>query len=132
MGIDLCGPPSAFIGDFTLSSTNFWFANMTQSLVTNATDWTVSPTGFNVSPGTPADFGANGVGPWGTRPGISASAHWIWASGIVANYPDSLLRNSHLFEPEHSRAAAACGPAARVRPHRPGGLAEIFLSPPFL
>ena len=81
------GAQGGFIGDFTLSDTGFHFANGTQSLSTDTTDWSgiynssnnmvvaqpwVQPTAGVVS------FGANGVGPWGTRPGISATADWIW------------------------------------------------------
>jgi hypothetical protein len=88
------GAQGGFIGDFTLSDTGFHFANGTQSLLTETTDWAgiynssnssvvaqpwVQPTGGTVS------FGANGVSPWGVRPGISASADWIWP-----NDPNSL------------------------------------------
>jgi hypothetical protein len=81
------GGPGGFIGDFTLSDAAFHFANGTQSLSTDTTNWAgiynssnssvavqpwVMPTGGVVS------FGANGVAPWGPRPGISASALWIW------------------------------------------------------
>jgi hypothetical protein len=81
------GLQGGFIGDFTLSDTGFHFANGTQSISTETTDWSgiynnsnstvvaqpwVQPTGGTTS------FGANGVSPWGTRPGISAGADWIW------------------------------------------------------
>jgi hypothetical protein len=80
------GLQGGFIGDFSLSDTGFHFANGTQSLSTDTTwagiynssnnsvavqPW-VMPTGGVVS------FGANGVSPWGTRPGISSGADWIW------------------------------------------------------
>ena len=81
------GLQGGFIGDFTLSDTGFHFANGTQSISTETADWSgiynssnstvavqpwVQPTGGTTS------FGANGVSPWGTRPGISAGANWIW------------------------------------------------------
>jgi hypothetical protein len=81
------GAEGGLIGDFTLSDTGFHFANGTQSMSTDTTNWAgiyndsnssvvaqpwVQPTGGVVS------FGANGVSPWGTRPGISAGADWIW------------------------------------------------------
>jgi hypothetical protein len=81
------GLQGGFIGDFTLSDTGFHFANGTQSLSTDTTNWSgiynsgnstvvaqpwVQPTAGVVS------FGANGVSPWGMRPGISAGADWIW------------------------------------------------------
>jgi len=83
------GLQGGFIGDFTLSDTSFLFANGMQSISTQTTDWSgiynnsnntvvaqpwVMPTGGTTS------FGANGVAPWGTRPGISAGADWIWAN----------------------------------------------------
>ena len=81
------GGPGAFIGQFTLSDAGFQFANGSQSLLTGTTNWAgiynndnssvtaqpwVMPTAGVVS------FGANGVGPWGTKTGISSSALWIW------------------------------------------------------
>lgn len=72
------GGPAAFIGQFTLSDTGFSFANGTQSLLTNTTNWQGSETGFGSNYQTPIDLGANGVSPWGSRAGISSSARWIW------------------------------------------------------
>jgi len=81
------GLQGGFIGDFNLSDASFRFANGTLSLSTDTTNWAgiynssnnlvaaqpwVTPTGGVVS------FGANGVAPWGTRPGISSGALWIW------------------------------------------------------
>lgn len=81
------GLQGGFIGDFSLSDNGFHFANGTQSLSTDTTNWAgiynssnnsvavqpwVMPTGGVVS------LGANGVSPWGTRPGISSGALWIW------------------------------------------------------
>lgn len=81
------GLQGGFIGNFSLSDTGFHFANGTQSLSTDTTNWAgiynnsnssvtaqpwVMPTAGVVS------FGANGVAPWGTRPGISSGALWIW------------------------------------------------------
>jgi hypothetical protein len=77
------GGPGAFIGDFSLSGA-FKFTNGTQSLLSNTTDWSVSPTGFGSGYVTPTDYGANGVVPWGTRSGISSSAHWIWVANSQA------------------------------------------------
>jgi hypothetical protein len=74
------GVISAFIGDFMLSDTGFSFANGTQSLSTDTTHWTVSDTGFGVNPEAPVvQMGNNGVGPWGTRGGISTNTSWIWS-----------------------------------------------------
>ncbi len=78
------GPPMMFIGQFSLDSTNATFANGTQSLLTNATDWTVSETGFGVSITPPSDLGANGSGAWGMRPDIAPEARFLWHSNNPA------------------------------------------------
>ncbi len=80
------GGPGSFIGDFTLNTTNFHFANGTQFLVTNPTDWFVSATDYNVGPNVATSYGFNGVGPWGYRGGIDASAQWIWTTDFSATY----------------------------------------------
>lgn len=72
------GGPAGFVGSFSLSGSGFEFANGAQTLVTNTSEWLVSMTGFGVAPETPTGYGLNGVIPWGTRPGIDASAEWIW------------------------------------------------------
>ncbi len=81
------GGPGAIIGQFTLSDSNFEFANLTQTLLTEPSDWSASYNDSNSNPnsqqtwvaptGTVTSQGANGVGPWGTRSGISGSADWI-------------------------------------------------------
>jgi hypothetical protein len=75
------GGPGAFIGDFFIGNHEF---------LTNTTDWQASFNNNNADPnsiqpwvqpiGTVVGLGANGVGPWGSRPGISSSAEWIDAS----------------------------------------------------
>lgn len=78
---DVYGLISAFLGKFDLSGNGFSFANHSTSLVTNATDWKVSTTGFgsNYLP-SPFDYGANGVSPWFTMSGIDTTAHWLWTT----------------------------------------------------
>lgn len=73
------GLPEAFLGDFSLSDSSFKFANNTQSLLTNATDWSSSLVGFGGTLTTTKDIGPASTGPWGVRPNISTSAEWIWA-----------------------------------------------------
>jgi hypothetical protein len=80
------GGPAGFIGDFTLSDSNFKFANGTQSLLTNTSDWFVSETGFGIGPNLVTGFGANGVSPWSTRSGISTSAQWIWTNNYYGAF----------------------------------------------
>jgi hypothetical protein len=84
-GINWSGP-AGFIGDFTLSDNSFRFVNGTQYLVTNPTDWFVAATGFNVPPNVATSYGTNGVGPWGSRPGIDGSAQWIWTNNSSGTY----------------------------------------------
>lgn len=72
----------AILGDFSLSGTSFEFSNGSQSLLTETTDWTYSYTGFGQAFLTPHSQGANGVDPWGTVPGISGDALWIWDTNI--------------------------------------------------
>ena len=73
---------TGFLGSFSLSEAGFSFANGTQSLVTNTTDWTVSPSrGFWEIPAeTSVGDRTNGASPWGQRSGIDSDATWIWHS----------------------------------------------------
>lgn len=73
------GGPGGFLGEFSLSDAAFEFANGTQYLGTNATDWVYRWGNFAAPDNAVVDEGANGVGPWGYRSGYSSSApHWIW------------------------------------------------------
>jgi PEP-CTERM motif len=83
------GAPAMFIGDFTLSDASFQFANGTQHLLTNTTDWGFNNTGFTGSYSTPLDEGPNGTSPWSTLSNISVSARFIWdnpACGSCTTY----------------------------------------------
>jgi hypothetical protein len=81
------GGPGAFLGQFTLSGSGFHFSNGTQSLLTNTSNWQAVYNDSNSNPNlqqpwvTPSggviSSGSNGVSPWGSRSGISASAQWI-------------------------------------------------------
>lgn len=68
---------AGFIGDFTLSDAAFAFANNTQSLLTNTTNWSVYTDGFGLTPGvvSMATYG------WGTPARVTAGADWIWTNG---------------------------------------------------
>jgi hypothetical protein len=90
------GNPAGFLGDFSLNGTNFQFANGTQSLSTNTTEWQTSATGWSAY-GSPTSFGANSNSStvWnsyngGPISGISGSAQWIWTAdggaSVVDNY----------------------------------------------
>ncbi|MCC6699496.1 MAG: PEP-CTERM sorting domain-containing protein [Candidatus Hydrogenedentes bacterium] len=81
------GGPGGFIGDFTLSDDSYSFANGTQYLTSDLTNWSASETGWT---------GVNEVTSYGTRdndvngwywlygsnkfPLIDANANWIWTS----------------------------------------------------
>lgn len=82
------GGPAGFLGSFSLSDSNFKFANGTNTLTTNASDWKVSTTGFSgaFSPAV-ISGGANGVSPWGNRTNNSPSAQWIWSSNAQNGAP---------------------------------------------
>jgi len=83
--------PDALIGQFTLSDASFKFANGTQTLLTDLSDWRASDmppsSSWSLGPaGTPISYGTNsGVNIWsnnggGARPGIDGNAQWIWSS----------------------------------------------------
>ena len=84
------GGPGAFIGQFDLSDTDFQFANGSQAILTDTTDWLAIYNNANSDPnaqqpwvtptGSVYSVGTNGVGPWGTRPGINGNADWIDAT----------------------------------------------------
>ena len=72
------GGPRMFIGQFSLSDTGFSFSNGTQGLLTNASNWQVSNTGFGVSYVPVSDEGPNGCCAWGNIPAVDANARFIW------------------------------------------------------
>jgi hypothetical protein len=78
------GGIAGFLGQFTLSGTDHVFANNTDTLLTNTTDWQASSSGWS-SYSTPTSSGLNGGGAWGPRPGISSSATWIWSGDANDN-----------------------------------------------
>ncbi len=72
------GGPEMFIGDFSVTG-SFQFVNGQQTLTTNAANWTLSQTAFGINPETPRDLGVTNFSPiWGTTPGISSNARYIW------------------------------------------------------
>lgn len=86
-GIDY-GGPNGLLGEITLSDSSFQFANGTQTLLTDTTNWRGIYNNTNSDPtmvqawvqpnGTVSSYGLNGVPPWGTFSGISSNAAWIW------------------------------------------------------
>jgi hypothetical protein len=81
------GGPAGFIGDFSLSDANFHFANGTQSLLTNATDWFVSATAFGATPNVATGYDLNNgtSSVWTVVSGIDANARWIWTADNNGN-----------------------------------------------
>jgi len=77
---DTFGAPSMFIGQASLSDTDFYFGNLTQNLLTNPTDWDLSLTGFGSNYVTPADLGQNGTGPWGNQTSVDINARRLWST----------------------------------------------------
>jgi MSHA biogenesis protein MshQ len=84
------GGPGALIGQFDLSDTGFQFANGSQTMLTDTTDWLAVYNNANSDPnaqqpwvtptGSVYSLGTNGVGPWGTVSGIDGNADWIDAT----------------------------------------------------
>ncbi|HZZ67493.1 MAG TPA: PEPxxWA-CTERM sorting domain-containing protein [Phenylobacterium sp.] len=90
------GNPDALLGSFSLSGSGFTFANGTQTLTTDATDWRASSNGveqdlggtpaWTAPTGVPVSFGVNGgANIWGNAlggpvSGVSTSAQWIWSA----------------------------------------------------
>jgi hypothetical protein len=84
------GGEGALIGQFDLSDTGFQFANGSQTILTNTTNWLATYNDANSNPsaqqpwvtptGSVYSDGTNGVGPWGARSGIGGAADWIDAT----------------------------------------------------
>ena len=79
------GGIAGLLGQFDLSGTGHQFSNGQISMTSNTTNWLGNNTGFNGVYGALGSLGGNGVGPWGSRPGIDGSATWIWAGDPQGN-----------------------------------------------
>jgi len=73
------GGIAGLLGDFSLTGSDHKFANGGTFMTSNTTDFVGNMTGFNGVYGAVGNLGADGVGPWGTRPVINTAATWIWA-----------------------------------------------------
>lgn len=84
------GGPASFVGEFTLSDSQFSFANGTQTLLTNPTDWFVSSVNdwATTTPATSWGFNISTNSTWGTTwtSSIPAAAQWIWTSDFYGQY----------------------------------------------
>ena len=102
------GGDQGFIGSFTVSDTDFEFANGTQSLNTNADDWKASVSDqFGTLPptDTPLVEAFYGSVPWGFVSGIDPSASWIWSNPIDAGYVTFSTQISYVGPPVNPPAA---------------------------
>jgi hypothetical protein len=86
------GGPEAFTGTFSLAGTSFQFSNGTQTLGTNATNWTgaendgsvtyVGGVGSVSSWAAPSALASlENTGTYNTYNGIYPGAEWIWSQG---------------------------------------------------
>jgi hypothetical protein len=69
-----------FLGSFTLNGSDYVFANNSQTLLTNTTDWTVHIGSFGGADVAIRSYGTNGVGPWGAFSSINSNSEWIWSN----------------------------------------------------
>ena len=105
--------PNAFIGSLSINGTGYQFAaNSSTSLVTAPGMWTgidvpvpnpdhpfagpfTSTPGWVLPPyNAVADYGVNGVCPWGHVTGIDPTAHWIWSipdNGAYADFSTEIV-----------------------------------------
>lgn len=79
------GGVAGVLGQFSLVGSDHVFANGTQTLLTNGTDWLANTSGFGSSYVAAATYGTNGAGPWGLQSDVSANAQWIWAGNNDTN-----------------------------------------------
>lgn len=111
---DVGGVPSMFIGQASLSDTSFWFDNNTQFAVSDTTLWSASIVSLGGTTTSITDIGINGAGPWGSRPGIDSSAHFIWTPGDVGTHRYFTLKINTVPEPA-SLSAVVLGGIALLR-----------------
>jgi hypothetical protein len=84
------GGVAGFLGQFTLTGTDHVFANGTNDILTNTSNWQASSTGWNTY-SAPTSWGVNSTAePWitaggGPRPSIDGTATWIWAGNYDTN-----------------------------------------------
>ena len=74
------GGIAMLLGQFSLSDSNFEFANGSQSMLSGDAGLLVSTTGFGSDYFATTDLGINGTGPWGLLGGVDSSARFIWSA----------------------------------------------------
>lgn len=81
---DIYGGWAAFLGDFSLSDSDYKFVNGTQHILTNIDNWKVYVDSFGGTQGTVKSQGKNGIWPWyGPITNISTDAEWIWSDATL-------------------------------------------------
>lgn len=115
---DVFGAPSMLVGEASLSDAGFSFDNNTQGLLTNATDWKVSLTGFGSNYQTPAVVGQNGQNVWGTHAGISLNALRIWSTTSGGGGEHYFTARINAVPEPASMVALGLGALALVRRRR--------------
>lgn len=99
------GGIAGFLGEFSLSGSDHYFANNLTNLLTNTTDWAGNASGFNGSYSALTDLGANGVSPWGGISAVPAASRWIWSGNADSNNDSyfsskiSAVRTNNVPEP---------------------------------
>jgi len=106
---DNAGVIAGFLGDFNLSGTGYVFANGTQSLLTNTSDWNVSAKGFGENYTTPTVVTPH---PSWFKP--SSNQSWIWTDGGQALYQTRYFSTEITAVPEPGSILAACSILAPV------------------
>ncbi|MFT6925332.1 MAG: hypothetical protein ACJAZP_000912 [Psychromonas sp.] len=74
------GGIAMLLGEFTLSDTDFEFANGTQSMLSGDAGLLVSLTGFGSNYNATTDLGINGTSPWGFKSQVDSSARYVWSA----------------------------------------------------
>jgi hypothetical protein len=72
------------LGQFNLGGDKHVFSNASNMLLTDTVNWKGNNTGFTAPYGSLTDIGVDGMQPWGNRPQIANTAHWIWAGNSVS------------------------------------------------
>ncbi len=72
------GGPGGVLGSFSLSDSNFVFANGSATMLTGDAGLVQNTTGFGNAYAASVDEGANGTNAWALRAGNDVNAHWVW------------------------------------------------------
>ncbi len=82
------GNAGGFMGDFTLAGSNVFFANGTQHLTQDLTNWTVSLTGFGKNMVTPTIFPDTGGAIWTSEVNWTTDTTYAYFSSPIYATPE--------------------------------------------